>query len=69
MARRRRKKCECPSGEKWAVPYADFLSLLLALFIALYVLASLNVEKKKALKEKFFKIFNLQLDKCSMVNR
>ena len=28
-------KCECPAGEKWAVPFADFLSLLLALFIAL----------------------------------
>ncbi|MFW3439881.1 flagellar motor protein MotB, partial [Aliarcobacter butzleri] len=39
-------KCECPAGEKWAVPYADFLSLLLALFIALYALASINVEKQ-----------------------
>ena len=69
MARRRRKKCECPSGEKWAVPYADFLSLLLALFIALYALASVNVEKQKALKEEFFKIFNLHVDTSSMVDR
>ncbi len=44
-------KCECPAGEKWAVPFADFLSLLLALFIALYALASVNIEKQKALKE------------------
>ncbi|MFY4845299.1 flagellar motor protein MotB, partial [Aliarcobacter butzleri] len=51
-------KCECPAGEKWAVPYADFLSLLLALFIALYALASINVEKQKALKEEFMKIYN-----------
>lgn len=51
-------KCECPAGEKWAVPYADFLSLLLALFIALYALASANVEKQKALKEEFVKIYN-----------
>ena len=46
------KKCpkceECPAGEKWAVPFADFLSLLLALFIALYALASVNLEKQKA---------------------
>ncbi len=69
MARRRRKKCECPAGEKWAVPYADFLSLLLALFIALYALASVNVEKQKALKEEFFKIFNLHVDTSSMVDR
>ena len=55
------KKCkqtECPAGEKWAVPYADFLSLLLALFIALYALASVNSEKMKALKEEFVKIYD-----------
>lgn len=51
-------KCECPAGEKWAVPYADFLSLLLALFIALYALASANIEKQKALKDEFIKIYN-----------
>lgn len=52
-------KCECPAGEKWAVPFADFLSLLLALFIALYALASVNVEKQAALKEEFIKIYGL----------
>lgn len=52
------KKLECPAGEKWAVPYADFLSLLLALFIALYALASVNSEKMKALKEEFVKIYD-----------
>ena len=51
-------KCECPAGEKWAVPFADFLSLLLALFIALYALASANIEKQKALKEEFVKIYS-----------
>ena len=53
----KKKKCECPAGEKWAVPYADFLSLLLALFIALYALASVNMVKQKALKEEFIKIY------------
>ena len=53
----KKKKCECPAGAKWAVPYADFLSLLLALFIALYALASVNIEKQKALKEEFIKIY------------
>ena len=51
-------KCECPAGEKWAVPFADFLSLLLALFIALYALASVNIEKQKVLKEEFMKIYD-----------
>lgn len=55
---KKKAKCECPAGEKWAVPFADFLSLLLALFIALYALASANVEKQKALKDEFIKIYN-----------
>lgn len=55
----KKKKCpECPAGEKWAVPYADFLSLLLALFIALYAISAQNTEKVKALKSEFIKIFD-----------
>lgn len=55
----KKKKCpECPAGEKWAVPYADFLSLLLALFIALYAISASNTEKTRALKEEFIKIFD-----------
>ncbi|HEX5671033.1 MAG TPA: flagellar motor protein MotB [Sulfuricurvum sp.] len=59
MAKKKCKKCpECPAGEKWAVPTADFFSLLLALFIALYALASTNKEKVRALKEEFVKIYD-----------
>jgi chemotaxis protein MotB len=58
VSKKKCKKTECPAGEKWAVPYADFLSLLLALFIALYALASVNTEKMKALKEEFVKIYD-----------
>jgi chemotaxis protein MotB len=34
------KKHKCPeeASERWAIPYADFLTLLLALFIALYAI-------------------------------
>ncbi|WP_104579043.1 flagellar motor protein MotB [Helicobacter felis] len=52
------KKVECPAGERWAVPYADFLSLLLALFIALYAISVVNKAKVKALKKEFLKIFD-----------
>lgn len=53
------KKCpECPPAEKWAVPTADFFSLLLALFIALYAIASVNKEKLRAVKEEFVKIYD-----------
>lgn len=55
------KKCkceECPAGEKWAVPYADFLSLLLALFIALYAISATNTSKIKAVTQAFITIFD-----------
>lgn len=52
-------KCpECAAGEKWAVPYADFLSLLLALFIALWAISKTNPAKIEALKTEFIKIFD-----------
>lgn len=54
-----KKKCpECPAGERWAVPYADFLSLLLALFIALWAISESNPAKVEALKTEFIKIFD-----------
>ncbi|TKX29266.1 flagellar motor protein MotB [Campylobacter sp. MIT 12-5580] len=55
----KKHKCpECPAGEKWAVPYADFLSLLLALFIALWAISESNPAKVEALKTEFVKIFD-----------
>ncbi len=37
-----KKKHKCPEevSEKWAIPYADFLTLLLCLFIALYAMSA-----------------------------
>jgi chemotaxis protein MotB len=59
MGKKKCKKCpECEAGEKWAVPTADFFSLLLALFIALFAIASVNTEKIKAVKEEFVKIYD-----------
>lgn len=58
----KKKKCpECPAGEKWAVPYADFLSLLLALFIALWAISSTSSADSEALKTEFVKIFDYTL--------
>ncbi len=55
----KKKKCpECEGGEKWAVPFADFFSLLIALFIALYAIASQNKDKMKALSKSFADIFD-----------
>ncbi len=58
----KKKKCpECPAGEKWAVPYADFLSLLLALFIALWAISSTSDADSELLKTEFVKIFDFTL--------
>lgn len=59
MAKKKCKKCAaCPPAEKWAVPTADFFSLLLALFIALFAIASVNKEKTHALKAAFAQIYD-----------
>lgn len=55
----KKKKCpECPAGEKWAVPYADFLSLLLALFIALWAISQTDAAKASELKQSFVQVFD-----------
>lgn len=59
MSKKKAKACPaCEVCEKWAVPTADFFSLLLALFIALYAIASVNKEKMRAVKEEFVKIYD-----------
>lgn len=58
----KKKKCPaCPAGEKWAVPYADFLSLLLALFIALWAISETNPIQAELLKTEFIKVFDYTL--------
>lgn len=54
----KKKAQECPAGERWAVPYADFLSLLLALFIALWAISSTESSKAKALSQALVTAFS-----------
>ena len=58
---KKKKAQACPAGEKWAVPYADFLSLLLALFIALWAISSTSQADAEAVKTEFVKIFDYTL--------
>ncbi|MFT4412347.1 flagellar motor protein MotB [Fredinandcohnia humi] len=44
--------------ESWLVPYADVLTLLLALFIVLFAASSVDAQKFKALASSFNNIFN-----------
>ena len=64
------KKCKCPeckACEDWAVPTADFFSLLLALFIALYAIASQNKDKMKSMSKAFAEIFDFRPITMSLI--
>lgn len=58
-----RKKHEHPheeeAGEAWLLPYSDLMTLLLALFICLFGISSLNAGKAKQMSASFQSAFNL----------
>jgi chemotaxis protein MotB len=56
--RRRKKKYEDEHmDESWLIPYADLLTLLLALFIVLYAASSVDAQKFKELSQAFNEVF------------
>jgi chemotaxis protein MotB len=55
---RRRKKEEPENSERWVLPYADLLTLLLALFVVMYSLSSVNEGKYRVLAESLASAFN-----------
>ncbi|MBS4197521.1 flagellar motor protein MotB [Lederbergia citri] len=58
MSRRRRGKQEGPhTDESWLLPYADLLTLLLALFIVLFAASSVDAQKFQKLSQVFNGIF------------
>lgn len=57
MARRRNKKEEEEMDESWLLPYADILTLLLALFIVLYAMSSVDAQKFQELSQVFNSVF------------
>lgn len=44
-------------NESWLLPYADLLTLLLALFIVLFAMSSVDAEKFQSLSDVFSEIF------------
>ncbi|HTV78430.1 MAG TPA: OmpA family protein [Steroidobacteraceae bacterium] len=61
MARKRRKPFEEESRHTaWAVPYGDLVTLLLAFFVVLYAVSSVNEGKYHALSNTLFTEFNGQ---------
>jgi chemotaxis protein MotB len=55
---RRKKHEEHVNTEAWVIPYADLLTLLLALFVVLYAMSSVNTTKYRALAQQISDAFN-----------
>ncbi len=55
--RRRRKHDEHANHEAWAIPYADLLTLLLAFFVVMYAISSVNAGKYRVLSDSLFAAF------------
>jgi chemotaxis protein MotB len=55
---KRREEHEEHADESWLIPYADLLTLLLALFIVLFASSSVDEEKYNAIAEAMYTAFN-----------
>lgn len=61
MARKKKKKHEDEHvDESWLVPYADILTLLLALFIVLYASSSIDAAKFQMLSKSFNEVLQAE---------
>jgi flagellar motor protein motB len=60
MARKKHAKPhEEEAGEAWLLPYSDLMTLLLALFIALFAMSQTDASKVQALAQAFTAAFNM----------
>lgn len=58
MARRpRRHEEEHENHERWAIPYGDLLTLLLAFFVVMYSISSVNAGKYRVLSDSLYAAF------------
>jgi chemotaxis protein MotB len=55
---KRKRHEEHVNTEAWVIPYADLLTLLLALFVVLYAMSSVNTTKYRALAQAISAAFN-----------
>ena len=55
--RKRRKHEDHANHEAWAIPYGDLLTLLLAFFVVMYAISSVNAGKYRVLSDSLFAAF------------
>ncbi|MGH6989090.1 MAG: flagellar motor protein MotB [Stellaceae bacterium] len=56
--RRREQDDKKENNERWVISYADFMTLLLATFVVLYAVSSINVSRYRAAAQAFSNVFN-----------
>ena len=57
MARRPKKHEDHVNHEAWAIPYGDLMTLLLAFFVVMYAISSVNSGKYRVLSDSLFAAF------------
>jgi len=58
MGLRRQKKAEEPENlERWLISYSDFMTLLVAFFVVMYAISSVNEGKYRVLSETLLSVF------------
>ena len=57
MSRKHKKHEEHQNHEAWAIPYADLVTLLLAFFVVMYAISSVNEGKYRVLSDSLFAAF------------
>jgi chemotaxis protein MotB len=55
--RKRRHEEEHENHERWAIPYGDLLTLLLAFFVVMYSISSVNAGKYRVLSDSLYAAF------------
>jgi chemotaxis protein MotB len=55
--RRRKKHEEHANHEAWAIPYGDLMTLLLAFFVVMYAISSVNAGKYRVVSDSLFAAF------------
>ncbi len=57
MSRRQRRHEEHVNHESWAIPYGDLITLLLAFFVVMYAISSVNEGKYRVLSDSLYTAF------------
>lgn len=68
MRQRRRYAEEHDNQDRWLVSYADFVTLLLAFFVVMYAISSVNEGKYRVLSDTLNAIFQVRDRSASIVN-